>query len=384
MIDDAVDSRPGVAATADRPIRRVGILTLPFHVNLGGIMQAAALYRWLGDNGWEPVVLNKKPAKSAFEVAVGALLKRIPGQNIANVRHSEKQRAIHYDFIARHMPNVTKLVRSHADLADAVERHRLDAVIVGSDQVWRPDYHGDGDPAAYFLDFVDPERARRIAYAASFGRDRWQDEIAPDRIAGLLRDFTAVSVREASGARICAEAFGIADAAVTIDPTLLVDRGFYDDVSQPGERPIAEDYCFEYVLDRSVFAEGLVEAALEPLPGTCSVLTAQPHGQGPGMTIPEWVSAFRSARHVVTDSFHGTVFSILFERPFVSLVNVERGADRFVQLVSDLGLEDRLLSDPSADKIAALLQQPIDYASVGARLTQARERSADFLRGALA
>lgn len=99
--------------------------------------------------------------------------------------------------------------------------------------------------------------------------------------------------------------------------------------------------------------------------------------------VPGWLRAFMDADFVVTDSFHGCVFSIIFKKNFIAILNEDRGADRFTSLLDQLGLRDRLVTNPTSEKLRELAMQPIDFAPVDAKLKELRARSAAFLQEAL-
>lgn len=365
----------------DSSAKRVGILTLPLGINYGGILQASALYRFLDDNGFVPVFLHRKPAKNKLQVLIGEILRRIPGIDIKGLQSAKRRRSVHDEFIARTMPNRTGYLRTVDDLRGATTRYGLDAVVVGSDQVWRPAYHFDEQPLAYFLNFVEPATTRRISYAASFGTSEWPHPELNTRIARLLKEFRAISVREESGIAICSQSFGVADVACVADPAMLVDPAFYQSIVKDPAR--TEGIFLEYVLDLELVGRDALDRVITKLPRVGAVTSLQPYGDNQDITVPEWLGYFRNAEYVITDSFHGTLMSILFEREFVTVRNETRGADRLLQLLGAVGLQDRLLARANAAEISASFARPIDYGSVRPRILELRARSAKFLVDAL-
>lgn len=364
-------------------VKRVGILTLPIHTNYGGNIQAAALYQFLVKNNKEPVLLRKKPARSMPQRLLASILPRIPGQNFGSVRSNEQARALHYPFLKKFMPQATGKLRKSADFQRAVRRHKLDAVIVGSDQVWRFEFHNDHEPMIYFLDFIPSGNVRGISYAASFGRSHWAYPESTADVKRLLSKFYAVSVREDSGADICRDNLGREDCAVTLDPTLLVEPSFYDEAV--AKEPVyTGPRIVTYILDQSATVQKTSAAVIAALGGdieTFSLAISQPNGGQ--LDIPQWLRAIRDAEFVMTDSFHGTVFSILFQKRFVTVPNVDRGLDRFTSLLSKLGLSDRLLTNDDPVQISRLVHEPIDYDEVELKLKPLREASSKFLISSL-
>ena len=225
----------------------------------------------------------------------------------------------------------------------------------------------------------------RIAYAASFGKPQWEHADIAEPASELLGDFAHVSVRENSGADICAEAFGVENAEVVLDPTLAVDPRFYEEVASDAADLDCEDgeFVFEYVLDRERIEPGIAERLADDLPELSHARAIGPELPGDADTLPDWMAHFRHAGCVLTDSFHGTVFCILNRRNFITIVNPKRGADRFHTLLGALGLEGRMVKQLDDATARRLLAQPIDYDAVHARLNLLRRSSRDFLQGAL-
>lgn len=361
--------------------RRVGLVTLPLHVNYGGILQAIALYNFLVQNGKEVTFLSQRPNRSLWQRVVLTALRTVPFQNIKGLRGRYLRRKVHNPVLDRWMPKRTRELLSFRELAGAVRRNRLEAVIVGSDQVWRRSYVPAEEFDNYFLDFVGDDVAK-IAYAASFGASDWSEpEAVTARTRTLLARFSRVLLREETGVAICRETLGRPDAELVLDPTLLMPAEFYAQIAAPAPAETGR-HVMKYVLDHAGELEEL-ESRAQGLLGAGSTVRAIHLQQDSGMPAPiaNWLAEFRDAGFVLTDSFHGMAFSIIFRRPFVALVNGKRGADRFVSLARQLGLEDRLVFIGEGTPFP---QHPIDYAAVDKRLAERRAASAQALLDALA
>lgn len=364
-------------------MQRIGLLTLPLFNNYGGIIQAVALTQFLTRNGRDVVFLTRHKPSSALRRAALGLLAAIPFQDIGGIRERRRQTGVHLPFIRKYIPVATPPLHSSAALRQAVQDYRLDAVIVGSDQVWRPEYVPAGSLDDFFLGFAAGSKARRISYAASFGVGEWQHPEAVARLTPLLAGFHAVSVREESGVEICRSVFGRPDAQVVLDPTLLVEPGFYDRIAAPPAGRTNRT-ILQYTLDHGPLTQSVGRQSADALgPGHDYVPISIDDGHS-SIDVPGWIRGFMDADYVITDSFHGTVFSIIFRKPFVSILNSGRGAERFHSLLGQLGLLDRLVDAGSADSAAALARQPIDYDAVHARLDALRAGSGAFLLSALA
>ncbi|NWF33728.1 polysaccharide pyruvyl transferase family protein [Stenotrophomonas sp. SAM-B] len=364
--------------------RRIGLLTLPLHSNYGGIVQVAALYAFLSEQGHQPILLRKEHHKAAWKLAVIAALKRIPGQNIANYRSQFLKLRKHAGFMRAFLPIQSGVSRTPSQLAAESARLGLDAVIVGSDQVWRLDYIDDGAYDAYFLSFLQNLSVRRISYAASFGTDQWADDGKVAQVTRLLGEFDSVSVREDSGVALCGQRFARKDAVHVLDPTLLVERAFHERVIQQLAPGNSAGGLYAYVLDRSATKQGIIDA-VQRAQQLDTMTLAEPETDLTGyVNIGQWARRFRDADFVVTDSYHGMIFSIIFEKQFVAIGNAGRGLTRFKSLLAMLGLEDRLCDASASPAFGAVELEPIDYQRVNQRVAELREHSKAFLLGALA
>lgn len=263
--------------------------------------------------------------------------------------------------------------------------------IVGSDQVWRGIYARNIESLPFFfLDFATPEqRQRSIAYAASFGSDEWEgtpEETA--ECARLLKEFKAVSVREHSGIRICQEVFGV-EAVQMPDPTLLLEPADYSWVIRHWwTRRLPAPFMAVYLLDETEEKKQLTQdvaaaAQLYPQQLTAHGDAAKAMDRIP-LSVPQWLRCMRDCECVLTDSFHGCVFAIIFNKPFVCLGNESRGTARFDSLLGTFGLQERILSNPSPEQVAACMRQPIDWERVNSIRHAEQQRALDFLRKNLA
>ncbi|MFK4870441.1 polysaccharide pyruvyl transferase family protein [Novosphingobium sp. ZW T3_23] len=361
-------------------VKRIGILTLPLSINFGGIIQAVALSQFLAGKGYEVILLDKRrPASLAQRLALLAL-ERIPFQNIKGIRRTHQTRKLHSEFIDRHIPDRSPIMRTERALSRAVERYGLDAVIVGSDQVWRMDYLQDDGYREFFLSFVKSPAVRRVAYAASFGTGEWPHIDRVPVVSELLQRFHAISVREESGVALCRSTFGVDHSEHVLDPTLLIGQEFYRTVVAESRERGGRTFL-TYLLD-APDRRPLVEAVASALPPGYERRSLVLNEDRPP-DLPNWLRSFMDADFVMTDSYHGTIFSLVFEKPFIAIANTGRGADRFVSLLKQLGLEHRLISAHEGHRLAGLVSDPVDYAAVRQKIEVRRQASAAFLDRAL-
>ncbi|WP_395396234.1 polysaccharide pyruvyl transferase family protein (plasmid) [Novosphingobium sp. BL-8A] len=360
--------------------KRVGILTLPLSINYGGIMQAVALSHYLSGKGYEVTLLDKRRPMAWWQRAALVLLEKIPFQNIKRIRQTRQTRDLHSPFIRRYIPNQTPILRSERALSRAVESYDLDTIIVGSDQVWRMDYLQDDGYKEFFLSFVPSQSIRRIAYAASFGTGEWPHESRTPIVSELLHRFHAVSVREESGVKLCKTSFGVDHCEHVLDPTLLIDPEFYKAASGAGEK--GEDKIFlTYILD-APDRRPVIDAIANELPVEYQLRSLVLKQASPP-DLPTWLRSFRDADFVMTDSYHGTIFSLIFEKPFIAVANTGRGSDRFESLLDQLDLGHRLIALSEAHRIPELVHEPIDFREIRQKIAQKRLISAAFLDRAL-
>ena len=223
---------------------------------------------------------------------------------------------------------------------------------------------------------------KRVAYAASFGTDT--PEYTDEQICQcgkLLKSFDAVSVRENSGKGVI-DRFGWSaqNLQSVLDPTMLLTAADYSKVLP--KTPCGSLHkIFYYVLDETEGVENFLgELASFLRLGLCGISNIQ-KGNGVLASIEDWLTNIRDAEFIVTDSFHGMVFSIIFHKPFVVCVNSNRGADRFSSLLSELNLSDRIIV--SGSDMKKLASGDINWLEVDNRLDELRNHSFNFLKQAL-
>lgn len=381
---------------------RLSIITLPLRGNYGGMLQAYALQETLKRLGYAPCIADtEEPAFSgpramqavARQCRYGKLM-RFFGLRMKGKHFRAYQFLMARDFTDRFTERV--VLSGLAPEQRARFFAGVAACVVGSDQVWRSNYaRGCGGLGFFFLKEAPAEvRARSISYAASFGTDTWGgNEAETAECRGLLRDFRAVSVREHSGTSLCREPLGRDDAVQMPDPTLLAEPADYERimeaVDERAEPLPARPFVVDYILDSTSGKRRLIAAAAKAAAVQDTLALAHDRrGRRDGSLHPYsvglWLRAISEGRLMVTDSFHGCVFSIIFNTPFICIPNGKRGTSRFESLLRTFGLESRVLSaDASPEDIARLAATPIDWAKVNAGRAAERERALRFLRESL-
>ena len=342
---------------------RIGILTLPLHTNYGGILQAYALQTVLERMGHEVHVIEKKRHLLSMPI------QKMPfcyGKRIVKNIIGRKCPIFYEQKYNREQPiirqNTDKFIKKYIHIAEYddfsdIKESEYDAIVVGSDQIWRPKYFGLNQIENAYLKFAEDWNIKRIAYAASFGTDEWEYNSKQTSECGrLLRMFDAVSVREDSGADLCKIHFGV-KAQHVLDPTMLLNREDYIKLFEAADTPKSKGNLLCYILDETEEKKALIkriadEKGLIPFNvKSQSDDINSPVSERIQPSLEQWLRGFYDAEFVVTDSFHACVFSILFNKPFLAVGNTERGMSRFSSLICMLGLEDKLIMDNHMYKV---------------------------------
>lgn len=366
---------------------RIAIVTLPLHTNYGGILQCYALQTVLERMGHNVQVLTKPQYGRSYYIiyplaVCKRLLKRfLLGKDVAIFKAPHQIVRQHTDrFIHKYIHQYKKRVWT-SKMAS-----RFDAIIVGSDQVWRPAYFQPIEEA--FLSFLGNSDIKRVAYAASFGVNNC-DEYTPEQLkvcSQLLQKFNAVSVRDSSGIPLCREYFDV-NAEQMLDPTLLLDADDYRILIRNGKTEQSAGNMLVYMLDKSEEKLALVNRVADDK-GLIPFWLDSPDEQREDlplkkrikMSVEQWLRSFDGAEFVLTDSFHGCIFSIIFQKQFVVMGNKNRGLSRFTSLLEQFSLYDRLLFDvQDYEKKRPELNRSIDFHSIFDVLNEKRMCSFDYI-----
>lgn len=377
---------------------KIAILTLPLHTNYGGILQCYALQTELEGRGHQVTVLNRRwpgpnarlVARRFASIAKCIVKKYLLGQkdivlmnpwaddyNIHKPSEAEKKRHTEIRRFIKENIHLTKPLRSSDELREYVEANEVDCIVVGSDQVWRELYGPCIED--YFLGFL-PEGDKRVkvTYAASFGTA--DSPISEDHLKNcipLAKRFSSISVREQSGVEIMKDIFGV-DAKLLLDPTLLLSAEQYKFPVKDMEKGCLVSYILDETEDKIAILQEVTEAL--HLKNKKLRLDATSQDDVVLPSIEEWLSSFANAEFVVTDSFHGCVFSIINHKPFIAIANKDRGLERFTSLLGTFGLMDRLIfghEDFICKK--TLPHRPIDYKLVDIKHRSLIHDSKDYL-----
>lgn len=369
----------------------VAILTLPPISNYGGVLQNFALQRALLKVGLDPITIDRRSSnllRKYFRRLKNETYNRLKGRRILTLNKKNKD-SIYKEpslFKTKYI-RITEPVFSSKSLKATINNLGINSIIVGSDQVWRPRYNPN--IYNYYFDFIKSNSdIKKIAYAASFGVDNWEySKIQTEKCKKLAELFDKISVREKSGVKLCDEFLNVA-ATHVLDPTMLLSKEDYLNIIDYSLIP-DRDGIFTYLLDDNKEKRNLVkqvEIALQ-----LKEFKNQPKAFEGSMsrnimdyTVPSiegWIKGFDQADFIITDSFHGTVFSIIFNKPFLSVVNQKKGASRFSSLLEMFGLQNRLV-DEDCNVDREVLESEIDYQKINAKISELRNEGVDFLKHA--
>lgn len=367
---------------------RIGIITQPLHTNYGGLLQNYALQQTLKRLGHEPMTLDQGntaiPQWRIIASCIKTFLLKLIGRGGKRQylsRITEERKA----YIRQHTNRFIEKYIAHTEPFKYVEEFRsytvnnqLNALVVGSDQVWRPIYNQN--VLCSFLDFAKGLKLKRMAYAASFGVDYWEfNQQQTQQAQELIRDFDAVSVREHSGIDLCRK-YLYCDAVHVLDPTMLLDKEDYIRLVEEENEPVSKGNLFTYILDESDEKRCIIEkVALE--------LDLQPFSSMPKNRtdvfppVTQWLRAFMDAKFVVCDSFHGAVFSIIFNKPFLIIGNKERGMTRFNSLLDTFELHNRMIDNIA--NVHSIVNTSINWENVNKIRSEMKCYSLEYLKANL-
>jgi len=374
---------------------RIGIITILKVGNCGAELQAYALQRELALLGFEAEIIDylhyKHPdfvrtrrarplvkigmsnrLKERFLPWVERVCRMVQGKNGEAVRRSERFHRTHTRLSSRTYCSVDALYEAD---------HPYDVFMVGSDQVWNPRTNVSLEP--YFLTFA-PRGKKTISYASSFGVSSIPRHAEPLYVEWLKR-IQYLSVREEQGVRIIRQLTG-RTAEHVLDPTLLLAADEWRQISVAPK--IEAPYVLLYDVVRSPYAVDLAKhiAALRGWSIVRISGGARTTRAGvidvPDAGPAEFIGLLAQAAFVVTNSFHGTAFSVTFRKPFFTVVpQGKSNTSRLHSFLKSVSLDDRLVPEgtqfPAGDSLA------LDFSEAQARLECLRAKSIAFLQKSL-
>lgn len=350
----------------------VGVLGVWFGANYGSLLNGYATYKTLKSLGYSVLMVNKPNARPTDWEVINPHCSR---------------------FISRFYPR--------EDISELLPYSRMgelnrmcDTFLAGSDQIWHYNLI-EGFNFSFLLNFADDDK-KKISFGTSFGHK--ENTVPPEMMSKAIRlfqRFHAISVREQSSADILEKVYRVS-STVTAEPVFCLEAGAYDEIAESSHFDVTEPYILTYILDPTPEIMETVEyyrktAGMKSI----NILDGDPfHNKKMReiFTLPDtleepgaedFVKLYQNASFVITDSFHGTCFSIIFEKPFLSIANYRRGVARFSDLLAKYDLLDRLALDvdhiPKDEKFLL----PVDYTQIRGQIARERARSTAWLKNAL-
>lgn len=356
---------------------KVAIITFHSAHNYGAMLQAYALQCTLREYGYYTKIINYRPRRidnnyRLFKThispkeALKSLIILFKYYSELKMRFSEFERFMKENF------QLTSVFSDGDNLS--ILNSEFDCFICGSDQIWNTELIDDDN---YYLKFCSPEK--RVSYAPSFGRsyiDEEKSNSLKERIAGIR----ALSVREVHGQNIIKKLTG-RDSTVVLDPTMLLTIKKWKELI--GDPIIKTPYNLTYFLDQNPLNKKLIDKIKEqngyPVIGMTPFIVNRDGidklvlNQGP----LGFLNLIYYAETICCSSFHGAVFSIMFNKVFYTIAHRTRNS-RIINLLELVKLESRMIETPE-DLNSVNITAKIDYTSVDNKIGKEREKSLSFL-----
>lgn len=361
---------------------KIGILTYHACFNYGACLQAYALQSTIKDMGFDceiidyqsDVLRNICDVFSKRPTNIREIIKNVT--RLPYKKQLMERQRLFEEFINKKF-ELSPRCRTEKDVERQADEY--DCIICGSDQTWNLDPASRYQNAVYFLNF--PKHQKRISYATSFGQWVEKAPLHEDEFLPWVSEYDALSMREQSGVDYL-RSKGL-QCELVVDPTLLVDRKKYDAICR--ERLIDESYILLFTWDGAKDATEIakkiqIETHAKPI-----YIVAPPRAMFSGIERKldvgpcEFLSLVKYADYVVTNSFHGTVFSIIYQKRFVSVISGHVDKRR-ESLMNHLGLKDHLMS---LDNFDFGIVDKTEYKDVTDRLAEFKIDSMKYLENAL-
>ena len=299
--------------------KKVGIIGLPHSQNIGNNLLKYAMYIKLTELGFKPYIIGQ----------------RYGNDNISFILNNVKVILINKSF-------------------NEINRNDYDILMVNSDQTWRKDsehfFYDIG-----FLNFSKNWEIPKFVYGASLGFDYWDyTKKEEDTIKSLLKNFKGISVREKGSVKLIDTHLGIKPIFV-LDPTLLINKKYYLNIIKNFkiDKIFDNNFIFVYTLTNSKELNIFIKNITEKYNNKIYIIDVNVANQ-----IEKFIYGIYKSKADITDSFHGAIFSIIFNKPFISFVYEERGIERFNSLKEIFNLQDRIVSYNSSPDYN-LIEKPL-------------------------
>ena len=354
---------------------RIALLNLQVDHNFGGNLQRYALIAMLQKMGHNVVHLNTRfpsSKKTWFKYLKGGAKRLLLYPYYAITRSSKFLPPRLFKYYINHEPATeafydkyiphTSRIFSNEELAKYTD---FDAFMVGSDQVWRKSIASNYGLFTYMFDYLSNDKCR-IAYGASLGTSKNElSETDVERFRELYSKFKSVSLREISGLDLL-DSYECSSpkAECVLDPTLLLTPEDYNRIINSAKTNPLKEQIFCYILDEDEQKKKRIQEIAKEKGYIYNIWTRDKN-----YTIEQWLRSIRDAKFVITDSYHGLIFSLIFNKDFYLLRNDYRGNARFESIASTLGVN--------------LDAEQQDYIKINKNIANQRELSLRFLENSL-
>ena len=333
---------------SNNPKYNVAIANMLFQNNFGAILTVYALYKIIEYFGYNPLIIYNNSIYS--------------NNLFADIRGNKF--ALKYMNIANRHFNKYELEKLN---------EKCDNFVVASDQVWRAKAHGE-TAKFYFLNFAYNFK-NKIAYSSSFGINYFEGELK-DKILFkyYLKQFDKVSVREDDGVKICKEDFDV-EATHVLDPVFLLND--YDYLVSKSMKNKNNKFIAVYSLYTNI--ENELNFILNKLNLDIEYLIKD----NEEISIEDWLWTIKNSELLITDSFHGSCFAIIFNKPFVCILNEGSGIPRLESLSNMFDIKDRIISDLSEVMHNTDFLLKMDWTEINKKLEIEKVKSLNWLKNAL-
>lgn len=358
---------------------KIRLMTFHTPKNYGAVLQAFSLMSYLKKFSSDVKVIDYNTpnlrAKYPLKTKVRGIKQFIYWLLTRHTYNSQKRKFEKFDLFVKEKLSLTERYESFSELKN--NPPSADIVFTGSDQVFNPS-RIEEERKAFYLDFV-PNGVKKIAYAASFGVSEIPND-KTEEITEYLKSFNRVAVRENSGVRIM-EKLGFNDSAEVLDPVFLNDAEFWRKNAKPYyKRP--EDYVFYYRLMNSKESDGAAfnlarEKGLKLVVMTDGLLKKRADTVLRDVGPEEFLFLLDNAKYVVTDSFHGVAFSLIFKKQFILSDANALTNDRALNLMRMFGIEKQAYA-PTYDP-----EKELDYNEIELKIASYIEFSKKYIANAV-
>ncbi len=367
----------------------IAIQTPHYAHNYGAQLQAFALAEAVRTLGYDVEYINRRP--DTYACKSNSL------RDLIRKAELQTHLAGFVQFEENYLQPQTPPIYNNTEY-NKYDYSKYKAVIVGSDQIWRDSFFFSSFEYSPYLYFIKDESVRKISYAASFGKNTCvHPEERRKEISKLLKLFSNISVREESGIEILHNIYGVKGKWVA-DPTLLHTAALYRQKFSLSPVPGLCNTLSTYILGTDTKCVKKCKQIANTLECDCfniykPTLFDKIRNHKYLYLLPDfkripsvldWLNTIMSSKFILTDSFHGMAFCILFKKQFVVLNRIDGGTERYISLLNLLGIPERLCEwNTDSAQIIKLLNREIDYQSVYKRLQLFRDESMTYLKTSL-